>query len=120
MDVHCLGCFALLTYVLVPASFDLGFLSGLSFLGAAISAWYFGYIFRDELTMVYVYAGMIFSGAAQRLLGDAFNASLAGQFLPAIVLVIAFAYFWIWSERMKRSDFEWEPRWATRFKKEYR
>ncbi len=109
-----------LTWVLVPAGFELGFLPGMSFLGTAFSAWYFGYIFRDELAMIYVYLGVIFGGAAQGLLGDAFQASLAGQFLPALVLVIVVAYLWIWSERMKKSDFDWEPRWAARFKKEYR
>ncbi len=110
----------LFTLMLVPTGFEMGFVAGLSFLVAALSAWYFGYIFRDELVMVYVYVGGMVNGTVQTLLVDAFNLSLTGQLLPVIALIFVFAYFWIWSERMKRSDFDWEPRWTTRLKKEYR
>ncbi len=114
------GMAIILLWLVIPQAFQLGILTGLGFLSASASAIYFGYIFRNPGAIIIVYVGVIFGGEVMSLLGVAKDDAFAGDLLPAAVLVVLTVYLWIWAERMKKIDFEWEPPIVNRLRQSNR
>ena len=108
---------------LVPDAFELGFLTGLGFVAAGASAIYNGFIFRHPVAIVFVYVGVIVSSQATGLLFPAYQSASTGDWISGVVLLGAAVGIWIWAQRMKQVDDEWEPgvfseirAWIDRFK----
>ncbi len=98
----------LITGILVPAAFDIGIMTGISYLMAlyfAFSNAIFVRVVRIDhgriipvgvVAPIFILVGVIGSGAIRPLIGDAKNAALAQDFISAVVIFGVFVGMTLW------------------------
>jgi uncharacterized integral membrane protein len=78
---------------------------GLSFLFAGSMAIYAGYIYKGEMVMGYVLAGVVFATVIPLLLPGISEAYKNADYVGMLILILLGVFIWYLSSRLKKGEF---------------
>jgi len=102
--ILCIGYTVFLLPYLAQEAFSTSIMLGLSFLGSAFLAVSFGYILRNPVLLIVLYALVIFRREVSSLFGIAKDTATGGDILGAVILVLLAIYL-IWKTKQLELEF---------------